>query len=287
MLAFALLHKCAGRQDVLLDDVLVRHLERQAKIAQEVADDGNCTLDERQARLGLGDGGQHLFRSLEHVAFVVDIEAVLLGLCLNISASVLHHVSQHLAHLWTECAAQAVVTQGLVEQSLNHIVWRPHGVSQDVCLALVEEALWRALCASSNCRLVVVAHFLRDGQVIHVLSHNHLGRIFPAALDCINDVLGLLFANGFAAGSAALIANVIHSFANSLIAGGALNGSSFARLNIRDLVLSHARGLGLPAQLINLIVKLARLHLRIKGQMVFVAQLVFDVLGSLLLIKSD
>ena len=91
--ALTLLNKSTRRQDVLLDDVIVRHLERQTKIAQEVSNHSDGTLDERQAGLGLSHLSKYLFRSFEHVLFAVDVKAVLTSLCLHVGAAVLNHVS--------------------------------------------------------------------------------------------------------------------------------------------------------------------------------------------------
>ena len=118
----ATLHKSASRQDVLLDDVGIGHLDVKAKVTQEVADDSKRTLDERQAGFGLSHDSQHFFRSFKHVLVVLRIKAILLSFGLHLSAAVLDHIAQHGFHLGAEHATQTEVAQRLVHQSLNSLV---------------------------------------------------------------------------------------------------------------------------------------------------------------------
>ena len=101
----AALHKSTSRQNVLLNNVGIRHLDVEAKITQEVTDHSDCTLDKRQTGFGLSHDGQHLFRSLKHVLVVVWIKAILLGFGCHLRFALLDHFAQDCFHLRAERTA--------------------------------------------------------------------------------------------------------------------------------------------------------------------------------------
>ena len=111
---------------------------------------------------------------------VVHVQAVLLGLGLNILAAQLNHLIQHAVQVFTKVPAQPVVAQHLVVQHTGSIRRRRQCTGHQVHLPPVPKALWLAHSALRALRRIGLAHRLGHALILHAIHHGDVGCLGPA-----------------------------------------------------------------------------------------------------------